>query len=297
VVLEKIGVPRTVISMAIEPRTSDDRQRLGEVLQVLAREDPTFEYRVDSETGQTIIAGMGELHLEVLKNRMLRDFNLDAKVGRPRVAYRETIRAKAEAEGRFIRQTGGHGQYGVVEVRVEPRPSRDLEEEPVTFLSRVKGGAVPEEYIPSVERGVRDAAGAGIATGYPLIDIKVTLLDGKFHETDSSDVAFEVAGSLALQAAVEKAGVRLLEPIMRLQVVAPNDYFGDITADLMSRRAEISATELKGATRVITAVVPLATMFGYATTVRSLTQGRATYSMEPSHYAVVPDDVAKTLLD
>ena len=297
VTMEKIGIPKTVISMAIEPRTSDDRQRLGEVLQVLAREDPTFEYRVDAETGQTIIAGMGELHLEVLKNRMLRDFKLDAKVGRPRVAYRETIRGKAEAEGRFIRQTGGHGQYGVVEIRVEPRPSRDLEEEPVTFVSRVKGGAVPEEFIPDVERGVRDAAGAGIATGYPLIDIKVTLLDGKFHDTDSSEVAFEAAGSLALQASVEKAGVHLLEPIMRLQVVAPNEYFGDITADLMSRRAAIVATELKGTTRVITATVPLASMFGYSTNVRSLTQGRATYSMEPSHYAVVPDDVAKTVLD
>jgi elongation factor G len=297
VTMEKIGIPKTVISMAIEPRTSDDRQRLGEVLQILAREDPTFEYRVDAETGQTIIAGMGELHLEVLKNRMLRDFKLDAKVGRPRVAYRETIRGKAEAEGRFIRQTGGHGQYGVVEIRVEPRPSHDLEEEAVTFVSRVKGGAVPEEFIPDVERGVREAAAAGIATGYPLIDIKVTLLDGKSHDTDSSEVAFEAAGSLALQAAVEKVGVHLLEPIMRLQVVAPNEYFGDITADLMSRRAEISATELKITTRVITAIVPLASMFGYATAVRSLTQGRATYSMEPSHYAVVPDDVAKTVLD
>jgi elongation factor G len=297
VVLEKIGIPKTVISMAIEPRTSDDRQHLGEVLQLLAREDPTFEYRVDAETGQTIIAGMGELHLEVLKNRMLRDYKLDAKVGRPRVAYRETIRAAAQAEGRFVRQTGGHGQYGVVEIRVEPRPAADLEEEPVTFVTKIKGGAIPEEFIPSVERGVRDAAAAGIATGYPLIDVKVTLTDGKYHDVDSSEVAFEAAGSLALQQAVEQAGVRLLEPIMRLQVVAPNEYFGDITADLMSRRAEIRETELKGTTRVITATVPLATMFGYATTVRSLTQGRATYSMEPSHYAVVPDDVAKTLLD
>ena len=297
VVMEKIGIPKTVISMAIEPRTSEDRQHLGEVLQVLAREDPTFEYRVDAETGQTIIAGMGELHLEVLKNRMLRDFKLDAKVGRPRVAYRETIRAAAEAEGRFIRQTGGRGQYGVVEIRVEPRPSRDLEEEPVTIVSRIKGGAIPEEFIGPAERGIREAAAAGIATGYPLIDIKVTLLDGKFHEVDSSEVAFEAAGSFALQAAVEKAGVHLLEPIMRLQVVAPNEYFGDITADLLSRRAEILGTELKATTRIITARVPLASMFGYATSVRSLTQGRATYSMEPSHYAVVPEEIARTLLD
>jgi len=297
VLLERIGIPKTVISMAIEPRTSDDRQRLGEVLRILAREDPTFEYRVDPETSQTIIAGMGELHLEVLKNRMLRDFKLDAKVGRPRVAYRETIRSRAEAEGRFVRQTGGRGQYAVVNIIVEPRPATDLEEEPVTFEVKIKGGAIPQEFIPSVERGIREAAAAGIATGYPLIDVKATLVDGKYHEVDSSEIAFEAAGSIALRAAVEQAGVRLLEPIMRLQVVAPNEYFGDITADLMSRRAEISETELKGTTRVITAKVPLATMFGYATTVRSLTQGRATYSMEPLHYAVVPDEIAKTLLD
>ena len=283
--------------MAIEPRTADDRQRLGEVLRVLAREDPTFEYRVDADTSQTIIAGMGELHLEVLKNRMLRDFKLDVKVGRPRVAYRETIRQSAEAEGRFIRQTGGHGQFGVVEIRVDPRPGADLGAEPVTFIDKTKGGVIPQEFIGPVERGIRETAAAGIATGYPLIDITVTLLDGKAHEVDSSEIAFEAAGSLALQAAVEKAGIRLLEPIMRLQVVAPNEFFGDITADLGSRRAEISDTELKGTTRVITARVPLAAMFGYSTTVRSLTQGRATYSMEPSHYAVVPDEIAKTLLD
>jgi len=297
VVLEKIGVPKTVLAMAIEPRTNADRQHLGEVLQILAREDPTFEYRVDSETSQTIIAGMGELHLEVLKNRMLRDFKLDVTVGRPRVAYRETIRGTAEATGRFVRQTGGHGQFGVVEIRVEPRPGGDLEADPVTFEVKIKGGAIPQEYLPSVERGVREAAASGIATGYPLIDIKVTVLDGKYHEVDSSEIAFEAAGSLALRQAVEKAGIQILEPIMRLQVVAPNEYFGDLVADLMSRRAEINDTELRGTTRVITAKVPLATMFGYATTVRSLTQGRASYSMEPSHYAPVPDSVAKTLVE
>jgi elongation factor G len=297
VTMEKIGIPKTVISMAIEPRTSDDRQRLGEVLQTLGREDPTFEYRVDPDTGQTLISGMGELHLEVLTHRMLRDFRLDVKVGRPRVSYRETIRNAVEAEGRFIRQTGGRGQYGVVKIRVEPRPGGDLGADPITFDVKMKGGAVPQEYIPSVERGIRDTAAGGIVTGYPLIDVHVTLLDGQAHEVDSSEIAFEAAGSLALQQAVEKAGVRLLEPIMRLQVVAPNEYFGDLTADLMSRRAEIRETEMRGTTRVITARVPLAPMFGYATTVRSLTQGRATYSMEPSHYAVVPDEVAKTLLD
>jgi elongation factor G len=297
VVLEKIGIPKTVISMAIEPRTAADRQRLGEVLRVLAREDPTFTYRVEPETSQTIISGMGELHLEVLKHRMLRDFRVDALVGRPRVAYRETIRRAVEATGRFVRQTGGRGQFGVVTIRVEPRPSADLGGDPLTFESRIKGGAVPEEFIPAVEHGVRDAAAAGIETGYPLMDVTVALLDGQTHEVDSSELAFEVAGSMALQAAVEKAGVYLLEPIMRLQVVAPNEYFGDLTADLMARRASIQHTELRGTTRIITATVPLAAMFGYSTTTRSLTQGRATYSMEPSHYAVVPDDVAKTLLE
>jgi len=297
VVLEKIGIPKTVISMAIEPRTSDDRQHLAEVLQTLTREDPTFEYRVDNDTGQTLISGMGELHLEVLTHRMLRDYHLDVKVGRPRVAYRETIREAAEADGRFIRQTGGHGQYGVVTLRVDPRPGGDLGADPLTFDVRLKGGVIPDEYIPAIERGVRDAAGAGIVTGYPLIDIQVTVIDGRFHEVDSSEIAFEAAGSLALRQAVEKAGVRLLEPIMRLRVVAPNEYFGDLTADLLARRAEIRETELRGTTRVISAMVPLATMFGYSTTVRSLTQGRATYSMEPSHYAVVPDDVAKGLLE
>ncbi|MGB2614850.1 MAG: elongation factor G [Phycisphaerae bacterium] len=296
VYLEPIGAPKTVISMAIEPRTAADRQRLGEVLKILGREDPTFEYRVDPETSQTIISGMGELHLEVLKNRMLRDFKVDANVGRPRVAYRETIRQTVEAEGQFIRQTGGRGQYGRVFIRVEPKPHGDLEGDRLTFLIAIKGGAIPQEFIPSVERGIREAAAAGIETGYPLIDITVTLLDGRYHEVDSSEIAFEAAGSIALQNAVQKAGVRLLEPLMRLQVVAPNEHFGDITADLMARRAEIVETHLRGMARVITATVPLATMFGYATGIRSLTQGRATYSMEPERYAVVPDEVAREIL-
>jgi len=296
VLLEKMGVPKTVISMAIEPRTNQDRQRLGEVLGTLVREDPTFEYHVDPETGQTLIAGMGELHLEVLIHRMFRDFNLQVKVGRPRVSYRETIREAVEAEGRFIRQTGGRGQFGVVTIRAEPRPSGDLEADPLDFAWEVTGGAIPDEFRGAVEQGIRDAASSGIMTGYPLIDLAVTVLDGKYHEVDSSEVAYEAAASLALQRAVERAGIRLLEPIMRLQVVAPNEYFGDISADLMARRAEIQKTSLRGTSRVITAMVPLAEMFGYATTVRSLTQGRATYSMEPSHYAVVPDQVAKEVL-
>jgi len=297
VLLERMGVPKTVISMAIEPRTSEDRQRLGEVLATLAREDPTFEYGVDAETGQTLIAGMGELHLEVLIHRMLRDYDLHVKVGRPRVSYRETIREAVEAEGRFVRQTGGRGQFGVVTIRVEPRPSGDLEADPVDFVWEVKGGAIPQEFAGPIERGLRDAASSGIMTGYPLIDVTVRVLDGKYHEVDSSEVAYEAAARLALERAVEKAGVRLLEPIMRLQVVAPNEYFGEVSSDLVARRAEISDTHLRATSRVITASVPLAEMFGYATTVRSLTQGRAIYSMEPSHYAVVPDRVAEALLE
>ncbi|MFO8013357.1 MAG: elongation factor G [Phycisphaerae bacterium] len=297
VVLERMGVPKTVISMAIEPKTSEDRQRLGEVLATLGREDPTFESYVDPETGQTLIAGMGELHLEVLVHRMVRDYDLHVKVGRPRVSYRETIREAVEAEGRFVRQTGGRGQFGVVTIRVEPRPSGDLEADPIDFEWKVKGGAVPEEFAPCVESGIRDAASSGIMTGYPLIDVAVEVLDGKYHEVDSSEVAYEAAGRLALERAVEKAGVRLLEPIMRLQVVSPNEYFGEVTSDLVARRAEIRDTHLRGTSRVVTAMVPLAEMFGYATTVRSLTQGRATYSMEPSHYAVVPDRVAEALMD
>jgi len=297
VLLERMGVPKTVISMAIEPLTSEDRQRLGEVLGTLAREDPTFEYYVDAETGQTLIAGMGELHLEVLVHRMLRDYDLGVKVGRPRVSYRETIREAVEAEGRFVRQTGGRGQFGVVTIRVEPRPRGDLEADPVDFVWEVRGGAIPGEFAGPIERGLRDAASSGIMTGYPLIDVMVRVLDGKYHEVDSSEVAYEAAARLALERAVEKAGVRLLEPIMRLEVVAPNEYFGEVSSDLVARRAEISDTHLRGTSRVITASVPLAEMFGYATTVRSLTQGRATYSMEPSHYAVVPDRVAEALLE
>ncbi len=296
-VLERMGVPKTVISMAIEPKTSEDRQQMGEVLATLGREDPTFESYVDPETGQTLIAGMGELHLEVLVHRMLRDYDLHVKVGRPRVSYRETIRERVEAEGRFVRQTGGRGQFGVVNIRVEPRPSGDLEADPLDFEWKVKGGNIPQEFARPIESGIRDAAASGIMTGYPLIDVKVEVLDGKYHEVDSSEVAYEAAGRLALERAIEKAGVRLLEPIMRLQVVAPNEYFGEVTSDLVARRAEIEDTHLRGTSRVITAMVPLAEMFGYATTVRSLTQGRATYSMEPSHYAVVPDRVAQTLMD
>ncbi|MEW6355745.1 MAG: elongation factor G [Planctomycetota bacterium] len=287
IVLERMNFPQTVISMAIETKTQDDKIRLEEVLQTLEKEDPTFEKRMDGETGQLIISGMGELHLEVLKHRMLREFNIDANVGKPRVAYKETVISTAEGEGRFIRQTGGRGQYGVVLLRVEPIAGKGV----VEFVNEVRGGEIPREFIPAVEDGVRSTAAGGVTTGYPLVNVRVTLLDGSYHEVDSSDIAFATAGSMALRAAVEKAGVELLEPIMALEVVVPEEYLGDVIGDLNSRRADIAQMNQRGAMRVIHAVAPLAEMFGYATAVRSLTQGRATYTMEPREYRSVPKQI------
>jgi elongation factor G len=292
--LERMHFPKTVVAMSIEPKSSAERDRLGEVLRILAKQDPTFQYRVDAETGQTIVAGMGELHLEVLKNRMQRDFNVEARIGTPRVAYRETIRSAVEAEGRLIRQTGGHGQFAVVFLRVEPYKSQD-EETTLTFVDDIKGGTIDSKYVDSVEEGVREAALAGIVSGYPLIDVKVTLLDGKEHPVDSSELAFEAAGAIALRLAVEKAGIVLLEPLMKVEVVSPNEFVGEITGDLMSRRATVTASDLRGQLRVIDALAPLAEMFGYATALRGLTQGRASYTMEPHLYAPVPQSVAEKL--
>ncbi|NIA21436.1 MAG: elongation factor G, partial [Anaerolineaceae bacterium] len=282
---------QTVISMSIEPRSNAEKERLGEVLRILAREDPTFEYRVDSETGQTIVAGMGELHLEVLKHRMLRDFNLDARVGTPRVAYRETIKSSVEKEGRFVRQTGGHGQYAVIRLRVEPFKCED-EDDHLTFVNKIKQGAISAKYVESVEQGIREAALSGVVSGFPLIDFKATLLDGKEHPEDSSEVAFEAAASIALREAVAAAGIVLLEPLMKVEIVAPNQFFGDISGDLMSRRATITHSDVRDDLRIIDARVPLAEMFGYATILRGLTQGRASYTMEPDVYAPVPAKVA-----
>jgi elongation factor G len=273
--------------MSIEPESSADRAKLGEVLSLLAREDPTFDWRVNEETGQTIISGMGELHLEVLKNRMLRDFKLNVRVHRPRVSYRETLRRAVRIKGQCVKQTGGSGQFGKVEVEFEPF----IGETPVTFESKIKGGVIPTEYIPSVERGIRAGARNGGQAGYPLINVKCTLVDGAFHEVDSSDLAFEVAGADAVRKAVAEAKTVLLEPIMRLEVSVPEEYFGDVIGDLNSRRAEITGTSMVGRSRVIEAEAPLATLFGYATTLRSLTQGRASYTMEPLRYAPAPDEV------
>ncbi len=291
IVLEKIEFPETVIAMAIEPKSSADRDKLGEALHALARQDPTFRAHVDAETGQTLISGMGELHLEVLTHRLLRDMNVQVTVGKPRVSYRETVTARGEAEGRFIRQTGGHGQYAVVRLVVEP-----FEPEPgmpqVVFENRITGGAIPREYIPAVETGVRDAARSGVLVGFPVIHVKVSLVDGQWHEEDSSELAFENAGRIAFEEAVRKARPALMEPIMRLELSAPDAYFGQITGDLNARRAIITHTEIRGDRRVIQAQVPLREMVGYATVLRSLTQGRASWSMEPLRYVVAPPSVA-----
>jgi len=295
VVLEKIEFPETVISMAIEPKTASDRDRLAEALAALSRQDPTFDWRVDSETGQMLIAGMGELHLEIMTHRLERDMNVNVRVGRPRVSYRETVKGTARAEARFIRQTGGHGQFAVVELMVEPYQPAEGEDH-VAFENQIYGGAISRQYINAVEAGVRQAAKGGVLAGYPLINVKVTLLDGKEHPVDSSDLAFENAGMIAFRQACEQAGLGLLEPIMRLEVTLPEEYFGAVIGDLHSRRASITDTVLRADRRVIHAEVPLAEMFGYATTLRSLTQGRASWIMEPSHFAAVPVQVAEALL-
>ena len=293
IVLEKMEFPQTVIHMAIEPKSAADKDKLTEVLRKLSREDPTFEWRLDQERGQIIISGMGELHLEVLKNRMLRDFNVAANVGPPRVTYRETIRRAVEGvEGRLIRQTGGHGQYGIVFINIEPFKG----EEPVVFENKVRGGHVPREFIRAIEESIINTAAGGVVSGYPLVNVKVTLVDGKAHEVDSSDIAFAQAASIALHKAVEDAGIKLLEPLMRVEVMTPEDFMGQVIADLSARRADITEVVARGPLRVIHCLVPLAEMFGYSTTLRSLSQGRAGYTMEPHDFVEVPQGIYETLL-
>ncbi len=291
-ILETIRFPEPVISVAIEPRTKADQDRMGTALARLSEEDPTFRVRTDEESGQTLIAGMGELHLEVIVDRMLREFKVDASVGRPQVAYRETITRKARAEGRYIRQSGGHGQYGDVWLEIEPlEPGSGFE-----FQDKTVGGVVPREYIHAIEAGVRQATETGVLSGYPLVDLRATLVDGSYHEVDSSEMAFKIAGSMALKQAAEKAGPQILEPIMKVEVVTPDGFLGDIVGDLNARRSHIEGIETRPSAHVISAKVPLAQMFGYATELRSLTQGRATYSMEFSHYQPVSQELAKTVL-
>ena len=294
ILLETITFPDPVIFVAIEPKTLADQDRLSEALHKLSEEDPTFRVGTDENTGQTLIWGMGELHLEVLVDRMKREFNVQAKIGRPRVAYRESIRREVpEVEYRYVKQTGGRGQFGHVVLAIEPAdPGSDI-----IFEDKTRGGVIPREYIPAVEKGVREAAEGGVLAGYPLIDVKVTLLDGSFHEVDSSDMAFKMAGSMAFKEGVQRADPVLLEPVMLSEVVVPEAHVGDITGDLASRRAEIEGIELRpGGVQAITAMIPLGEMFGYATILRSLTQGRGVFTMEFDHYAKVAAEVTDRLL-
>src|SRR5690606_1708486 len=294
VVLESIEFPEPPVSIAIEPKTKSDQEKMSIALQRLAEEDPTFRVKVDDETGQTIISGMGELHLEILVDRMKREFNVEANIGQPQVAYRETIRKDAvEAEGKFVRQSGGRGQYGHVWLRLsQNEPGKGFE-----FINSIKGGVVPSEYIKPVEEGIKEAMANGVLAGYPVVDIKVELYDGSYHEVDSSEMAFKVAGSMALQEGVKKANPVLMEPIMKVVVVTPEEFMGDVIGDLNSKRGRIESMEdLPGGVKEITAFVPLGEMFGYTTNLRSTTQGRASSSMELDHYADVPPHVTEAII-
>jgi elongation factor G len=290
--LESMDFPTPVIAVAIEPKTKADEEKLGMSLARLALEDPTFKVNVDPETNQTLIHGMGELHLEIIVDRLLREFKVEANVGKPQVAYRETIRGKAEAQGRFVRQTGGRGQYGDVWLAVEPAPSGGG----VTFENKLKGPAIPREFVPAVEKGVREAAESGVLAGYPMVDLTIALTDGSYHEVDSSEMAFKIAASMGFKDACRKAKPVLLEPVMDVEVVCPSEYQGAVVGDLNSRRGKIVAMEARASAQVIRAHVPLAQMFGYATDVRSMTQGRATYTMQFARYEEVPRAIAEEIM-
>ena len=292
IILESIDFPDPVISIAIEPKSKADQEKLGLSLQKLATEDPSFRVRTDEETGQTIISGMGELHLEIIVDRLLREFNVGANVGKPQVAYKETIRKAVEQQGKFIRQTGGRGQYGDVWIKLEPLAPGDG----FQFVDAIKGGTIPREYIPAVEKGVREATENGPLAGYPVLDVKVTLFDGSYHDVDSSEIAFKIAGSMAFKEAARKANPVLLEPIMSVEVVVPEDFMGDVIGDINSRRGKVLGMESRPAAQAIDARVPLAQMFGYATDLRSLTQGRATYTMQFAHYEPLPAAVAEGII-
>ena len=292
VILESLFIPEPVISVAVEPKTKQDMEKLSKALQALSEEDPTFRVSVDSETNQTVIAGMGELHLEILVDRMLREYKVEANIGAPQVAYRETIRKAVKAEGKFVRQSGGKGQYGHVVIEVEPgEPASGFE-----FVSKIVGGSIPKEYINPSEQGIKESCESGIIAGYPVIDLKVTLVDGSFHEVDSSDMAFKIAGSMAIKSAVAKASPVILEPTMKVEVEVPEDFMGGIIGDLISRRGQIEGQLTEAGLAKVTANVPLATMFGYATDIRSMTQGRGIFSMEFSHYDEVPRNVAEDII-
>jgi elongation factor G len=293
IVLERMEFPDPVISVAIEPKTKGDQDKLGAGLQRLSDEDPTFRVRTDEETGQTLIAGMGELHLEIIVDRLLREFSVDANVGRPQVAYRETIgRPVQKIEGRFVRQTGGRGQYGHVVIDMEPADPGDGYE----FIDRIVGGKIPREYIPSVDLGIQEAMESGVLAGYPVVDLRVNLVDGSYHDVDSSEIAFKVAGSMAFKSAMQRAQPKLLEPVMAVEVVAPEEFLGDVMGDLNARRGRVEGLEPRGNTQAIRAHVPLATMFGYATDLRSTTQGRATFTMQFDRYEEVPQSIASEII-
>ena len=292
IILESMNFPDPVISIAIEPKTKGDIERLGTSLQRLVLEDPSFKVKTDEETGQTIISGMGELHLEIIVDRLLREFNVEANVGEPQVAYRETITKTIKSEGRFIRQSGGRGQFGHVWLTIEPQtPGKGFE-----FVNRIVGGAIPREYIPAVEKGVAEAMENGVLAGYPMVDIKVTLIDGSYHEVDSSEMAFKIAGSLGFKEGARHANPILLEPLMSIEIITPEEFMGQVVANLTSRRGKTTKVEYRGGTNVIVGEVPLAKMFGYATDLRSLTQGRATFTLQFSHYSPVPSSVSVEIL-
>jgi elongation factor G len=292
IVLEQITFPEPVISVRIEPKTEADQEKMALSLKRLAEEDPTFKVKGDPETGETIISGMGELHLEIITERMRREFKIEGNVGKPQVAYKETIKGAAEAEGKYIRQSGGRGQYGHVFLKVEPQKRG----EGFQFIDEIKGGIIPREFIPAVEKGVKEALDKGVLAGYPMVDLTVTLYDGSFHEVDSSEMAFKIAGSAAFQEATKKASPVLLEPIMRLEVIVPPEYFGDTISDLSARRGKVEETKDRLRSKVISAKVPLAEMFGYATALRSLTEGRGAFTMEFDHYSEVPENVAQEII-
>jgi len=292
IVYESINFPDPVISMAIEPKTKADRDKLGETLKKLESEDPTFQVSYNKETGQTIVSGMGELHLEVIIDRMLKEFKVSANVGKPHVAFKETITKGVRSVGKFIQQTGGRGQYGHVEIEMRPAEKGSG----INFINKIIGGAIPKEYIPSVKEGLLDASKNGSLANYPVTDVEITLKDGSFHEVDSSDLAFQMAGSIAFQEGLKKGRPVILEPIMGIEIVTPEEYLGDVIGDLNSRRARIEAIEHKLNTKVIDGYVPLSEVFGYATALRSLTQGRANYMMEPSYYEEVPKNIAEKII-
>ncbi|HHX24854.1 MAG: elongation factor G [Tepidanaerobacteraceae bacterium] len=293
VILESMKFPEPVIRVAIEPNTKADQDKMGVALQKLSEEDPTFKTHTDQETGQVIIAGMGELHLEIIVDRMLREFKVEAKVGRPQVAYKESIRKTAKTEGKFVRQSGGRGQYGHVWLEIEPLEQGKGYE----FVNKIVGGVIPKEYIPAVDAGVREALNSGVLAGYPVVDVKATLYDGSYHEVDSSEMAFKIAGSIAFKEGMKKASPVLLEPVMKVEVVVPDEYMGDVIGDINGRRGQIEGMQTQGTAQVIRAFVPLSEMFGYATDLRSKTQGRGVYTMQFSHYAEVPKNIANTIIN